>query len=94
MYVNPETLKDLCIDYVCNNIEQLYMVEQISETDFQPSEPEYTFIDRNVYLPMEVSEALLTKLSARNKLNDEIISLFSHKNVYLRFVRNYSKIFY
>lgn len=84
MYANPETLKDLCIDYVCDNIEQLYMSEQISETDLQASEPEYMFIERNVYLPMEVSEMLLTKLSLRNKLNDEILSLFSHKNVYLR----------
>jgi len=86
MYANPETLKDLCIDYVCDNIEKLYMAEQISETDLQPSEPEYMFIERNVYLPMEVSEMLLTKLSVRNKLNDEILSLFSHKNVYLRYV--------
>jgi len=86
MYANPETLKDLCIDYVCDNIEKLYMAEQISETDLQPSEPEYMFIERNVYLPMEVSEMLLTQLSVRNKLNDEILSLFSHKNVYLRYV--------
>jgi len=94
MYANPETLKDLCIDYVCDNIEKLYMAEQISETDLQPSEPEYMFIDRNVYLPMEVSEVLLTKLSVRNKLNDEILSLFSNKNVYLRYVYIYKKIFY
>jgi len=94
MYDNPETLKDLCIDYVCDNIEKLYMAEQISVTDLQPSEPEYMFTDRNVYLPMEVSEILLTKLSVRNKLNDEIISLFSHKNVYLRFVYSYLKILY
>lgn len=88
MYDNPGTLKDLCIDYVCDNIEKLYMAEQISETDLQPSESEYMFIDNNAYLPMEVSEILLTKLSIRNKLNDEILSLFSHKNVYLRFVAN------
>jgi len=86
MYDNPETLKDLCIDYVCNNIEKLYTCEQISEIDLQISEPKYMFIDHNVYLPMEVSEILLTKLSVRNKLNDEILSLFSYKNVYLRFV--------
>ncbi|XP_025424633.1 protein zyg-11 homolog B-like [Sipha flava] len=84
MYDNPKTLKDLCINYVCNNIEKVYMAEQISETDLQPSEPEYMFIDNNVYLPMEISEILLTNLSIRNKLNDEILSLFSHKNVYLR----------
>lgn len=92
MYVNPESLKDLCIDYVCDNIEKLYIEKQNITTDFPPSEPEYFFIDRNVYLPMEVSELLLTKLSVRNKLNDKILSLFSHKNVYLRFV--YYKIFY
>lgn len=86
MYANPETLKDLCIEFVCDNIEKLYMAEQISETDLQPSEPEYLFFDSNIYLPMEVSEILLTKLSVRNKLNDEILSLFNHKNVYLRFV--------
>ncbi|XP_015380158.1 PREDICTED: protein zyg-11 homolog B-like [Diuraphis noxia] len=84
MYATPETLKDLCIDYICDNIEKLYMAGEKSETDLQPSEPEYMFIDSNVYLPMEVSEMLLTKLSVRNKLNDEILSLFSHKNVYLR----------
>jgi len=89
MYANPETLKDLCIDYVCDNIEKLYMAEQISETDLQPSEPEFKFIDSNVYLPMEVSEMLLTKLSVRNKLDDELLSLFNHKNVYLRFVYSY-----
>lgn len=91
MYATPETLKDLCIDYVCDNIEKLYMAGEKSETDLQPSEPEYKFIDSNVYLPMEVSEMLLTKLSARNKLNDEILSLFSHKNVYLRFVDSLKK---
>lgn len=89
MYDNPESLKDLCIDYVCNNIEKLFMAEQMSETNLQLSEPEYIFIDRNAYLPMEVSEILLTKLSVRNKLSDEILSLFSHKNVYLRFVSKY-----
>lgn len=86
MYDNPETLKDLCINYLCNNIEKIYIAEQTSKNDSQPSEPEYMFFDRNAYLPMEVSEILLTKLSVRNKLNDEILSLFSHKNVYLRFV--------
>lgn len=86
MYDNPKKLKDLCIKYVCNNIEKVYMAEQISETDLQPSEPEYMFIDSNVYLPMEISEILLTNLSIQNKLNDEVLSLFSHKNVYLRFV--------
>lgn len=86
MYDNPGTLKNLCIDYVCDNIEKLYIAEQISETDMQPSESDYTFIDTNAYLPMEVSEILLTNLSIRNKLNDEILSLFNHKNVYLRFV--------
>jgi len=89
MYATPETLKDLCIDYVCDNIEKLYMAGERSETDLQPSEPEYKFIDSNVYLPMEVSEMLLTKLSVQNKLNDEILSLFSHKNVYLRFVGSF-----
>lgn len=92
MYDNPGTLKDLCIDYVCDNIEKLYMAEQISETELQPSEPEFMFVDSNSYLPMELSEILLTKLSIRNKLNDEILSVFSHKNVYLRFVYNYLKI--
>jgi len=86
MYDNPGSLKDLCIDYVCDNIEKLYFAEQMSEMDLLPSESEYMFIDRNTYLPMEVSEILLTKLSLRNKLNDEILSLFSNKNVYLRFV--------
>lgn len=89
MYANPETLKDLCIDYVCDNIEKFYMAEQISEIDSQPSEPKYMFFDSNVYLPMEVSEVLLTKLSVRNKLNDELLSLFSYKNVYLRFVDHF-----
>lgn len=86
MFDNPKTLKDLCIEYVCDNIEQLYMTEQPSDSDLQLFEPEYTFTDRNAFLPMEVSEILLTKLSILNKLNDEILSLFSHKNVYLRFV--------
>lgn len=86
MFVSPGSLRNLCIDYVCNNIEKLYMVELINETDLQPSEPEFMFIDNDTYLPMEVSEMLLTKLSIRNKLNDEILSVFSHKNVYLRFV--------
>jgi len=102
MFASPETLKNLCIDYVCDNIEQFYMaVQYISETDLQPSEPKYMFLDSNVYLPMEVSEMLLTKLSVQNKLNDETLSLFSHKNVYLRFVDSflfflykYSKINY
>lgn len=86
MNENPLTLKDLCINYVCNNIEQLYVADDTSDVHPWPEDPEYMFIDKNVYLPMEVSEVLLTKLSVRNKLNDEILSLFSHKNVYLRFV--------
>lgn len=86
MYDNPGTLKDICIDYVCNNIEKLYMAEQISEPDSHSPELEYMFIDNDMFLPMEVSEVLLTKLSERNKLNDETLALFSHKNVYLRLV--------
>lgn len=86
MFDNPKTLKDLCVDYVCDNIEQLYINEQTSDSDLQLFELEYSFTDRNAFLPMEVSEILLTKLSMLNKLNDEILSLFSHKNVYLRFV--------
>lgn len=83
---NPKSLKDVCINYVCNNIEKLFMVDQIGQTDSHRSEPEYKFINSNVYLPMEISELLLTKLSIQNKLNDEILSVFNHKNVYLRFV--------
>lgn len=94
MYDNPGSLRDLCIDFVCDNIEKLFFADQNSGNELPPSEhelfcasePEYMFIDKNIFLPMEVSETLLTKLSLRNKLNDEILSLFSNKNVYLRFV--------
>lgn len=77
-----KTLKDLCIDYMCDNIKELYITKSKNNTDLQ----EYTFVYSDIYLPMEVAEKLLTTLSIRNKLNDEILSLFSHKNVYLRLV--------
>lgn len=89
MFANPKLLKDLCLDYLCHNIEYIYKTELTRETD---SESECVFINKNVYLAMELSEKLLTKLSENGKLNDEILSLFNRRNVYLRYVFSYSLI--
>lgn len=89
MCANPESLKDLCLNYLCHNIEKMYKAEETCEND---SESECVFINKNVFLPKELSEELLTKLSVYDKLNDEILSLFSNKNVYLRFVFIYNLI--
>lgn len=91
---NPKTLKDLCIDCVCYNIEHFYKVKQNICTclNGMPSR-EAEFINNNVYLPMELSEILMTKLSICNKLNDDVMSLFSNKNVYMR-LYNYLKIYF
>lgn len=92
--MNAMSLKDLCINYICRNIDQLYFARQSNEANFTSTEPEYMFIDRNAYLPMELSEILLAKLSSENRLNDEILTLFSHKNVHLRLVIFFSSTFH
>lgn len=85
MYANPSSLRDLCMNFVCNNIEiMIYVTVQNNGTDSPVETVE--FINKNMYLPAELSETILTRLSSENKLNDRILSLFSDKNVCLRFV--------
>lgn len=82
MSANPESLKNLCLDYLCDNIEHVKSSMGIGVTD-----PLSKDVASNYhFLPSEVSELLLIKLSERLRLNDESMTLFSNENVYLRFV--------
>ncbi len=83
MYESPGSLQDVCLDYISDNIEALCEV-QIGMEDEQPT---MVFRTDDVYFHSSLSDQLLTCLSDKKKLNDEVMTLFQSSVTALKRVR-------
>lgn len=87
MYDSPLSLQEVCVEYICKNLEAL-----CEPTALQPNndpQPAYIptqlmFKDTDAFFHSEISEQLLTSLSEKNKLNDVTMTLFDPKSTRLR----------
>lgn len=97
-FVNPISLKELCLDTICDNFAQVF--DKIDTggfavtggSDAEPSlkpEPKvrYRFKDSDCFLVNELSEQLLCRLSDLGFLDDETMSLFCGRNTQLKNVK-------
>ncbi|XP_049783276.1 protein zyg-11 homolog B-like isoform X2 [Schistocerca cancellata] len=92
MYDSPSSLQDVCIDFICENLEDLCASPSSTKPPSSGTEATsgsecLTFADNDVYFHSELSEQLLCTLSERGKLSDSTISLFDSKTARLRHVR-------
>lgn len=103
MFDNPISLKEICLDTICDNIlsvfEMYYETEDrqlidTSNSDEDNSPDRYTilhkkfrFKDLDLFLFNEISEDLLYKLSEKNLLCDSTLNIFSEKNTRLKNIK-------
>ncbi|KAK6621766.1 hypothetical protein RUM44_001573 [Polyplax serrata] len=85
MYESPETLQDLCINCIANNLESLCRPVQYCD-GVTGLTSKLVFKDREAYFHSEISEHLLTVLCNKGKLTDLNITLFDSKSTRLRHV--------
>lgn len=76
MYENPANLQDVCIDYICDNIEAL-CEEQNEDTFSYFTDIKLTFKNKEIIFPTTLSDQLLYTLGNRKKLTDGTIFLFN-----------------
>jgi hypothetical protein len=85
MYETPPSLKDVCLDFICGNLDSL--IEHRGTTLgilTKVTEAEMTYANKEMVLPGKISELLLTTLSMRNKLDDVTMGMFDHRHCKLR----------
>uniref|UniRef100_A0A8D8YI04 Protein zyg-11 homolog B n=2 Tax=Cacopsylla melanoneura TaxID=428564 RepID=A0A8D8YI04_9HEMI len=78
MYEHPQSLKDVCIDFICDNVQAL--VQKDPSVEPVGKQNELVYSNDNMFLPQTISEQLLTTLSAKNQLNDFTMGMFDHKH--------------
>lgn len=97
-FVNPVSLKELCLDTICDNFSRVFdMVDTggfavRGGSDAEPSlkpEPKvrFRFKDPDCFLVNELSEQLLCRLGDLGFLDDGTMSLFCGRNTQLKNVR-------
>lgn len=97
MFESPNTLEDLCLDTICDNI-MIYAEPQRKTKDglwerincieeYAGYEKRYIFRDPEIFLINEVSEKLLRKLCEKGYLRDATLNLFTENNTKLRNVK-------
>ena len=85
MYDSPLTLQEVCVEYICENLEALCEPATVKNDEPQGSTYErLSFKDEDVFFHSEISEQLLTSLSEKCKLTDKTMTLFDPKKTRLR----------
>lgn len=79
MYDTPISLQGCCVDFICDNLEELCDVNPIDSPL-----PKMTFKDPDVYFHGDLSEQLLTKLCDKGKLTDDTLCLFNPNTTCLK----------
>lgn len=95
MYDSPITLKEICLEFICDNILKVFELyfETDSVTQIRSFESEsivqrkLRFKDADLFLFNEISESLLLKFGEKHLLSDSTLSLFTEKNTRLRNVK-------
>ncbi|KAJ8929468.1 hypothetical protein NQ314_017848 [Rhamnusium bicolor] len=98
MFESPNTLEELCLDTICENmltyIEPQIETkegwwEKIESTDDYDDEIEkrYIFRDPEIFLINEISEKLMEKFVEKRLLCDATLNIFTESNTKLRNVK-------
>ncbi len=83
MYESPSSLQDVCLDYICDNLDTLCEA-QASLDDGSMS---VTFSGDDVCFPSNLSDRLLATLCSKGKLTDQTMLVFDHHVTSLKRVR-------
>lgn len=75
MYARPTSLKNMCVDFICANVETLIDNGQHKCSPLE-SGMDLLYSNQDIRLPKSISERLLTTLSKKNKLNDVTMGIF------------------
>lgn len=92
---NPITLVDLCLDLICERLDEVFEIYEESPDSQNPFDvPPRTFVEKKVrfrdndmFLFNRLSEQLLYKLGVKHQLNDATLGLFTEKHTRLKSVR-------
>ncbi|KAF5291794.1 hypothetical protein FQA39_LY14282 [Lamprigera yunnana] len=95
MYDSPITLKEICLDTICDNLlrvlevyyEPKEQLAQKSDSDSMLLAEKFRFKDSDLFLCNEISESLLQKLGEKNLLCNYTLNLFTKKHTRLRNVK-------
>ncbi|KAG5881719.1 hypothetical protein JTB14_037935 [Gonioctena quinquepunctata] len=90
MYESPNSLEDLCLETICENI--LTYIEPLDTKDgclentdsFDEEVKKFRFRDPEIYFIGEISEKLLRKFVEKRLLCDAILNIFTEQNTKLR----------
>jgi len=84
MYESPNSLQDVCLDYICENISAL--CEPQVGPDGEPSES-LAFRSDDVFFHGNLSDKLLSCLSHKQRITDRTMTLFTRDVTSLKHVR-------
>lgn len=97
MFESPNTLEDLCLDTICDNIMTYAEPQRKTKEgswerinsidDYAGYEKRYVFRDPEIFLINEVSEKLMRKFCEKGGLCDATLNLFTENNTKLRNVK-------
>jgi len=83
MYESPSSLQDVCLDYICDNIDALCEVQ----TNLDDGQAVMSFRSDDIFFHSNLSDLLLDYLCSKNKLTDQTMTLFDAQVTSLRHVR-------
>ncbi|KAF5284005.1 hypothetical protein FQR65_LT13639 [Abscondita terminalis] len=86
MYDTPITLKEICLEIICDNLLTVFEL-YYEKKDDSILHNKFRFKDPELFLFNEISESLISKLGDKNLLCDSTLNLFAEKNTRLRNVK-------
>lgn len=94
MYDSPQTLENICLIYICDNLRDIFEF-YYEKTENDRGDPgvktkpikKFRFTDNDLFLFNELSEKLLNKLGEKHLISDTTLSLFAERNTRLRTVK-------
>ncbi|XP_076256337.1 protein zyg-11 homolog B-like [Rhynchophorus ferrugineus] len=96
MYESPISLKETCLDVICNNIYTYIGHQTIAENglttnkkgcDDERTDKRYKFRDSDIFLVNTMSERLMEKMLEKRILCDATLNIFSSRNTILKTVK-------
>ena len=77
--VSPASLEEICLSFICTNIDELCHEDEENVGDFRFPCPKLTFISP-IFLHEQLAESIMKTLSCNGKLTTRTASLFSNPN--------------
>ncbi|KAL1502767.1 hypothetical protein ABEB36_007865 [Hypothenemus hampei] len=97
MYESPDTLEEICLNVVCDNIFSYIELDTQTDEDIEENDcsvdkyqyipyKRYKFRSPDIYLINQISEKLLNKMMKKRLLCDATLNLFNQHNTKLKCV--------